>query len=116
MVDAKAAHQRAMKEWKAVEADRQRRLQAAHNDHETRVRQHLAEIKEHNRRVEQLAKGFADRERHAVESILSEVLGRVLLPDFPQGIEVTYSPQSEQAVIRMRLPGRSVVPTVRGYK
>ncbi|MEU1241758.1 hypothetical protein ABZ388_15500 [Micromonospora parva] len=32
------------------------------------------------------------------------------------GAEITFSPQQEQAVVRMQLPGRDAGPIVRGYK
>jgi restriction system protein len=117
VADARTAHQLAVQAWRAGEAERQRRLDAARRDHEARVRQHLAEVEERNRRVDQLAKSFQERDRQAVESILDLVLNRVPLPnDFPRRAEITYSPQQEQAVVRMQLPGSDLVPTVRGYK
>lgn len=77
----------------------------------------MAEVDKHNRRVDQLANGFRARDRQAVETILAVVLNRVPLPnDFPRRADITYGPQSEQAVVRMQLPGREVVPTVRGYR
>ncbi len=49
--------------------------------------------------------------------MLAVVLNRVPLPNnFPRQAEITYSSELEQAVVRFQLPGREVVPTVRGYK
>ncbi|MBQ1076078.1 restriction endonuclease [Micromonospora sp. C31] len=114
---ARAAHQQAMQAWQVADADRRRRLDAARSNHDERVRQHLAEVEEHNRHVEQLITSYRARDRKTVESVLGLTLNQVPLPDdFPRRAEITFSPQQAQIVVRMQLPGREAVPTVRGYK
>ena len=117
LASARAAHQQAVRDWHTADSERRRRLDAVRGEYERRVRDHLAEVEEHNRRVEQLATNYRARERQAVESLLGLVLNQVPLPhDFPRRAEITFNPQQEQAVVRMQLPGRDAVPTVRGYK
>jgi restriction system protein len=117
VAEAQGQYQQALRRWQEEDDARQKRLAAAQQRHQATVRAHLAESEEHNRRVDALATGFAARERQAVEDVLSAALGRVPLPaDFPRRAEVTFSPDAEQLVVRLQLPGADVVPVVRGYK
>jgi restriction system protein len=74
------------------------------------------EADEHNHRLDHLAAGVVARDKASVESYLRYVLGRMPLPvGFPRQVEVVISPHGGQAVVRLQLPNRDAVPTVRGY-
>lgn len=117
LASARTAYNNEMQAWQAADAQRRRQLDIARREHEERVRRHLTEVQDHNRRIEKLANGYSARDRQAVESVVGLVLNRVPMPDdFPRRAEITFSPQQEQVVVRLQLPGRDAVPTVRGYK
>jgi restriction system protein len=117
VTEAHMAHWKAVQEWRAAEYRRRQRLEAARRDHEEAARRQIAEAVEHNRRVDRLAAEFTGRNPATVERLLGVILDRVPLPnDFPRRAEVTYSKESEQALVQVQLPGRDVVPTVRGYR
>lgn len=117
VAEAQEQYQEALRRWQQDDDARRRRLDAAQRRHQTLMHAHLAEVEEHNRRVDTLATGFAARERQAVQDVLSAALGRVPLPaDFPRRAEVTFSSDAEQLVVRLQLPGADVVPIVRGYR
>ena len=115
--EARAAYDQAVATWREHETARQRLLAARQADHQQRTSRAGAQVDEHNKRVDKLAKDGAARARKAVETILDLVLKHVpLLDDFPRRAEVTFNPTSNQVVVQVQLPGRDVVPDVRAYK
>lgn len=68
-------------------------------------------------RIARVAAGLRDRDPRVVESFLRTVLRRVPLPAGVQRrAEVSHDPHTERAVLRVELPGRSVVPGHSGYE
>jgi len=117
LAQARANYEQAVRLWRDREAERQRLLGDRMAEHEKRLDRARAQVEAHNQRLDHLARDVAARDRTAVESILNLLLERVPLPDdFPRRAEVTFNPTSEQVVVRVQLPGRDAVSTVKGYR
>jgi restriction system protein len=116
-VAARDAYDRAGHVWRQAEQQRQHQLAAARSQHEALLARNREEAEKHNQMINRMVAGLAVRGQQAVEDYLRTVLGRVPQPsDFPCRTDAAFSPQAEQAVVQVELPGRDVVPTVRGYK
>jgi restriction system protein len=99
-----------------AEQGRLEELASHKREHEARLAEGRRDVDEHNLRIDGWAEGLRARDKAAVERYLQYVLRRTPLPaDFPRQAEVAFSPAAEQAVVRLQLPGRDTVPTVRGY-
>jgi restriction system protein len=63
-----------------------------------------------------MAAGLRARDRESVQAYLEIALARTPLPEgLPRQVEVAYSPQGEQAVVRFELPTVDVVPPLASY-
>lgn len=101
----------------AAEADRQRRLTAAHQRYQQKCAKVEAEIRAHNTEVDQFAAAFAASEPTAVIEYFGMVLGNSVYPDdFPQRYRLAYVPDSRQLVVEYHLPTLDVIPAVREYR
>ncbi|WP_084467634.1 restriction endonuclease [Actinokineospora inagensis] len=114
---AKARYERAVGEAEKAEVERQRRVVVAREEHGRRVAKAEAGAREQNLVVDKHIRGFAAREKAAVEGYFGHVLKRVPLPKgFPHNVDVTFNPRSEQVIVRFELPPRTVVPAEAGYR
>lgn len=111
---ARDAFEREVTARDAREVERQRQVADARRDHARRVQAAEERVAAHNRSVDDLMERFQRREHAAVEDYLGRVLAAVPLPaGFPRHSEVTFNPRTEQVIVRVELPPRDVVPTVR---
>jgi restriction system protein len=89
------------------------RLQQEHNEEARRA---LDEAGRHNVEVDRMRDGVPAREKAAVEAFLRHVLLGLPLPEgFPHEAEVVFSTAAEQALVKLTLPSREVVPTEKTY-
>jgi restriction system protein len=113
---AREQFERAWWAWEQAERRRLVHLVARMLEHQVLRAKLRLEADERSQRMDRLAAGLLARDKAAVESYLQYILGRVPLPvDFPRRAEVVFSPPAEQAVVRLQLPNRDAVPTVRAY-
>lgn len=114
--EARAAFERAERDYERAEVARQesaRQLRARHDD---AIRTHQAEVEQHNRRLKALAGGYLERVQESVQAYLEMALAETPLPNgLPRQVEVAYSPRGEQALVRFELPTVEVVPPVASY-
>lgn len=114
---AQGQFQAAQAQHAAAEADRQRRLAAAHSEYQKRCEQTEREAAAHNAEVERFAAAFAAGEPNAVVEYFSMVLANSIYPDdFPQNYRVAYVPESRQLVVEYDMPALDVIPTIREYR
>jgi restriction system protein len=114
---ADEAYRQADVEYRAAEVERVRKLSAAKLDHQRRVREASAKIREYNVAVDRLEIGYRARERVAVERYTQLVLSR---RGWPAGMRVSwrlrYLRAERQLDVECVLPGPDVVPSVRRYR
>ena len=116
LAEAREEFERAGREYDRADVMRQRWVRQQRARHDEAVRAHYAEVEQHNRRVQAMDVGLAERDRESVQNYLELVLARTPLPgDLPHQVEVAYSPRGEQAVVRFELPTVEVVPRVTSY-
>jgi restriction system protein len=88
-----------------------------------RVREHEAEterveqeVARHNRLVEELEEGVRRREKASVQDYLERALRLLPVPDeFPRRVQVVVDRGATEAVVRMQLPPRTLLPTLQAY-
>lgn len=113
---ARQEFQRAVQEHENQERVRQRWVEQERARHSQEAHAHREERDQHNARITAFAVGVLERDRPSVQNYLEMVLNRTRLPDsVPHQVEVAYSPQGEQAVVRFELPPVDVVPTAAAY-
>jgi hypothetical protein len=84
--------------------------------YEAALRAHEDEVARHNSRIAQIASGWQNRDHESVQWYLELALSRTLLPEeVPHVVELAYTPQGEQAVVRFELPSVEVIPAVDSY-
>lgn len=114
---ARRAWEDALDQWRLAEQERHARLAAAQQAHEEQLAAARERVEQYNSRIARVAAGLRTREPAVVASFLRTVLARVPLPaGFPRRYEVSHDPAQEQVTIRFVLPGRGVVPVLRGYR
>ena len=117
MAAAQVTYRRVIDEWERAENERQRKLADAQRKHEELLAKSQREADAFNLQLDRMADGVRRRAKGEVENHLDLVLRRVPLPsDFPRRAEVVFGAESEHAVVRLQLPDRDVVPTVREYR
>lgn len=117
VAEAKVSYERAIREAETAEAARQQQVAAARRSHDARSTAAMKAVEAHNAAVDRKVEGLRLRDADVVSGYLAQVLAAVPLPArFPREAEVTYNPKSEQAVVRVELPPRSVVPDVDSYR
>jgi len=115
--EARVRFDQAVRQHQESEAERHRKITALRGKHDDDRRWLERNVAEHNKTVDDLVRGLPRREHRAVEAYLREVLASTPLPEkFPRHNEVTFNSKAEQAVVRVELPLRDVVPEVRGYQ
>ncbi|WP_433390435.1 restriction endonuclease [Micromonospora sp. KLBMP9576] len=114
---AQQAFAQAQAQHAAAEADRQRRLSAAHQRYQEKCAQVDTQIRAHNAEVDRFETAFAASEPAAVIEYFGMVLGNSVYPDdFPQHYRLAYVPESRQLVVEYHLPTLEVIPAVREYR
>ncbi|MEV8374739.1 restriction endonuclease [Kribbella sp. NPDC056861] len=114
---AERSFQSATAEHTDREMRRLREVARLRRAHAEQVASGAEETRRHNRAVEALATRLRDRDKAAVEKYLRRVLQVTPLPSaFPRKVELTFSPRTEQVVVQVELPPRSIVPTVASYR
>jgi hypothetical protein len=94
-------------------ASRQEWVHEQTSRYEAALRAHDNEVVRHNSRIAQIASGLRHRNRESVQWYLELALSRTLIPaEVPHVVELAYSPQGEQAVVRFELPSVEVIPVV----
>lgn len=109
--------------YDAYVADVQRRERARQEDVERKQRERdeqnrhaLEEARRHNLEIDRIRDGLPGREKYAVEAFRRHVLAGLRLPEgFPHEAEVAYSPATEQALVKLTLPPRDVVPMEKSF-
>jgi hypothetical protein len=97
--------ERAKADYDRAEATRQDWVHEQTSRYEAALRAHDNEVARHNSRIAQIASGLRNRDRESVQWYLELALSRTLLPDeVPHMVEIAYSPQGEQAVVRLSCP------------
>src|SRR5262249_19550796 len=100
-----------------AEADRQRRLTAAHAEYTRWASQARAEIATHNAAVSALESAFRVGDPDAVEDYFGQLLFHSSYPvGFPDQRRVAYRPEPKELWVEAELPDRGVVPEERGFK
>jgi restriction system protein len=108
--------ERAKAEYDRAEAARQELVHEQTSRYEAALPARDTELARHNSRIAQIASGLRNRDRESVQWYLELALSRTLLPDeVPHMVEIAYSPQGEQAVVRFELPTAEVIPAVDSY-
>ncbi|SCF44421.1 restriction system protein [Micromonospora matsumotoense] len=114
---AQQAFGQAQAQHAAAEADRQRRLAAAHQRYLQKCAKVDAEVNAHNTEIDRFAAAVAAAEPAAVVDYFGLVLGNSVYPDdFPQHYRLAYVPESRQLVVEYHLPTLDVIPAVREYR
>ncbi|WP_245736572.1 restriction endonuclease [Micromonospora pattaloongensis] len=114
---AQHAFAQAQAQHQAAEADRQRRLTAAHHRYQKKCEKAAEEVAAHNAEIDRFAGAVAAREPAAVVDYFGMVLGNSVYPDdFPQHYRLAYVPESRQLVVEYHLPTLDVIPGVREYR
>ncbi|MFI1192351.1 restriction endonuclease [Micromonospora sp. NPDC020750] len=117
LAGAQQAFAQAQAQHAAAEADRQRRLSAAHQRYQQQCAKVDAEISAHNAEIDRFAAAFAAADPAVVVEYFGMVLGNSVYPDdFPQHYRLAYVPESRQLVVEYHLPTLDVIPTVREYR
>lgn len=117
LAEAEDVFARAGQERDAAENRRQAWVREQRARHAKVIHTHATEVDAHNADLAAWQKGCTARQRESVERYLSAVAGRVPLPKgLPRGAEIAYSPQGEQVVAQIELPGTDVVPLVARYQ
>jgi restriction system protein len=99
------------------ERDRQRQVAELQRQHAAKTSAMQIEVDRHNRSITSLAASINQREKDAVETYLSQALARTPLPKpFPKAAKVTFNPRTEQVVVQVELPPKSVVPATASYR
>jgi restriction system protein len=99
------------------ERDRQRQVAELQRRHDAKTSAMRTEVDRHNRCIAALAASINQRQKDAVETYLGHVLARTPLPrPFPRTAKVTFNLRTEQAVVQVELPTKSVVPATASYR
>ena len=107
---AQAAHQH-------HEYERGKRVADARRAHEQRVAQAMREVAAHNARVDKMAAGLTEGDRHAVSEYIETVLRRSPYPKgFPIERHAGYVPESSLLAVEWYLPPVDVVPEYRSFR
>ncbi len=97
--------ERAKADYDRAEAARQEWVHEQTSRYEAALPARGTELARHNSRIAQIASGLQNRDRESVQWYLELALSRTLLPDeVPHMVEIAYSPQGEQAVVRLSCP------------
>jgi hypothetical protein len=92
-------------DYDRAEAARQEWVHEQTSRYEAALPAHDNEVARHNSRIAQIASGLRNRDRESVQWYLELALSRTLLPEeVPHMVELAYSPQGEQAVVRLSCP------------
>ncbi|MFB9447446.1 restriction endonuclease [Dactylosporangium vinaceum] len=114
---ARSQFQLAQAQHAAAEADRQRRLAAAHGAYQQQRQQREVEVAAQNAEIDRFAAAFKAGEPEAVVDYFGMVLANSVYPDdFPQNYRLAYVPESCQLVVEYELPPLEVIPAVREYR
>lgn len=117
MAAAQQSFAQAQTQHAAAEADRQRRLAAAHHKYQQHCAKVDAEVTAHNAEIERFAAALAAAEPERVVEYFGMVLDNSVYPDdFPQHYRLAYVPESRQLVVEYHLPTLDVIPAVREYR
>jgi restriction system protein len=110
---AREGFERAEREYERAEAAREEWAREQTSRYEAALLAHQEDVARHNSRIAQIAAGVRERDREHVQYYLELALSNTLLPeDVPHLVEVAYTPQGEQAVVRFELPSVDVIPKV----
>jgi restriction system protein len=110
---AREGFERAEREYERAEAAREEWVREQTSRCEAALLAHQEDVARHNSRIAQIAAGVRERDREHVQYYLELALSNTLLPeDVPHLVEVAYTPQGEQAVVRFELPSVDVIPKV----
>jgi hypothetical protein len=115
---ARDEFKRAKADYDRAEATRQEWVHEQTSRYEAALRAHDDEVARHNSRIAQIASGLRNRDRESVQWYLELALSRTLLPEevpYVVEVELAYTPQGEQAVVRFELPSVGVIPAVDSY-
>jgi hypothetical protein len=97
--------ERAKADYDRAEAARQEWVHEQTSRYEAALPARDTELARHNSRIAQIASGLRNRDRESVQWYLELALSRTVLPDeVPHMVEIAYSPQGEQAVVRLSCP------------
>jgi restriction system protein len=108
---AKQEFARAQAEHQRRESVRQKKVVDARREHAHQVAQVEREVAEHNARIDKMAVGLREGDRHAVSEYIEIVLNRSPYPDgFPIERKAGYVPESSLLAVEWYLPQVDIVP------
>ncbi|MDQ1009965.1 restriction system protein [Streptomyces sp. V4I23] len=102
----------------AAEARRQQDLAAYRQQYDTWARARLAEIRDHNAGIEDMARALRAGEPETVVEFFSAALyaSRAWPEGFPRQVSAAYDRVGQQLVLDWELPGYEVVPEAKGVR
>ncbi|MFI9276143.1 restriction endonuclease [Kitasatospora sp. NPDC052896] len=119
LAQARLAHQRALREWRAGRAAATDPAEA-----ESRLAHDQAElararaVQEYNDSLEECRRAYREAEPAAVESLLERALAaaEAATSDLPAACRAVYRPLTRTAVLDLDLPPLGLVPSLEGYR
>lgn len=117
LADAEARFAEALNGFRVSEEERMKTLPRLQAYHEQANLKRLAEIRQRNAEVDELARAYQAGEPHAVKAYCSIVLDRSQYPEgFSQALRLAYVPDPKELVIDYELPTSDVVPRVAEFR
>ncbi|MFG2000983.1 restriction endonuclease [Spirillospora sp. NPDC048911] len=107
----------ARREHQRKEAQRQKQLIDARRSYERKLADARHEAERHNRRIDALATGLGEADRHAVSEYMDMVLQRSPYPrGFPNERKAGYVPESSLLAVEWFLPPVEIVPAAKAFR
>ncbi|WP_180268731.1 restriction endonuclease [Streptomyces sp. Ru87] len=111
---ARLRYEQDWRQAQAAEAHRQSQLEAYRQQYQRWAEQQLAEIRQHNAGVEELAVALRNKDQQAVVEFFTAALyaSQGWPEGFPRQVSASYDPAQRQLVLDWELPAYAVVPDV----
>ncbi|TQF05325.1 restriction endonuclease [Kitasatospora acidiphila] len=119
LAQARLAHQRALREWRAGRSTAADPAEAAARAaYEEAERARARAVQEYNDSLDECQRAYREAEPAAVESLLERALAaaEATTPELPAPCRAVFRPLTRTAVIDLDLPPLGLVPSLDGYK